>query len=151
MKPTLNCIMLIDDDEPTNFLSSMIIEESGCTNRIEVKDSGKLALEYLTSSGQSGYTNELYPWPDLILLDINMPAMNGWEFLARYAELGMGHPKKVIIIMLTTSLNPDDKLKVEANTDVTDFKNKPFTKQILDEILECYFSNESVALPLPCK
>ncbi len=62
--------MLIDDDEPTNFLSRMIIEEADCTDHIQVIDGGESALKYLRDSKKSGYNSEQYPWPDLIFLDI---------------------------------------------------------------------------------
>ena len=73
----LNCILVIDDDEPTNFFSRMIIEESGCTNHIRIMESGKDALEYIAKSRAADADREQYPEPDLILLDINIPEING--------------------------------------------------------------------------
>src|SRR5215210_127393 len=101
MKQKLNCIMLIDDDEPTNFLSSMIIEEANCTEHIQIADNGERAVSYLVNSEKLGYNSKECPWPDLIFLDINMPAMNGWEFLDKYNQLGKERQSNVII-MLTT-------------------------------------------------
>jgi response regulator RpfG family c-di-GMP phosphodiesterase len=68
-----------------------------------------------------------------------MPAMNGWEFLEKYKELRREHRSNVIVIMLTTSLNPDDKNKADDIKDVTDFKHKPITGEIVDEVLQKYF------------
>ncbi len=68
-----------------------------------------------------------------------MPGMNGWEFLDKYKELGKGQKTNVIIIMLTTSLNPDDKIKANNNSSVTAFKHKPLTGEILNEVLDKYF------------
>ncbi|HEV8082994.1 MAG TPA: response regulator [Chitinophagaceae bacterium] len=141
--------MLIDDDEPTNFLSQMIIEEAGCSEFIQVADSGEKAIDYLLNSQKFGYNDPDYPWPDLIFLDINMPAMNGWEFLEKYKELRREHDSNTIIIMLTTSLNPDDKNKANDISDVTDFKHKPLTEEIVKEVLQKYFVDYVNGNPIP--
>ncbi|MEO6329998.1 MAG: response regulator [Ginsengibacter sp.] len=140
--------MLIDDDEPTNFLSSMIIEQLDCAEHVQVEDNGMRAVSYLINSEKLGYNNKDYPWPDLILLDINMPGMNGWEFLDKYKELGKSK-RNVVIIMLTTSLNPDDKIKADDIISVTDFKYKPLTEELLKEILDTYFPDLLKNKPQP--
>lgn len=139
MKKKINCVLLIDDDEPTNFLSQMVIEEAACANAIQVASSGEQALHYLTNQGDFAKDGKNHPKPDLIFLDINMPAMNGWEFLEKYNELENGHKGNIIIIMLTTSLNPDDKLKSEGMPHVAGFEHKPLTEGKLDSILKKYF------------
>jgi CheY-like chemotaxis protein len=141
MSQKLKCIMLIDDDEPTNFLSNMIIEEAGCTEHIQIEDSGERALSYLVNCGKFPYGNKDNPRPDLIFLDINMPAMNGWEFLDKYNLLKKEYRSEIIMIMLTTSLNPDDELQAKNIAGVNDYKLKPLTKEILNEILEKYFAD----------
>jgi CheY-like chemotaxis protein len=135
----LNCILVIDDDEPTNFFSRMIIEESGCTNHIRIMESGRDALEYISKSRAAGADPEQYPEPDLILLDINMPAMNGWEFLEEYKKLG-GHERSATrTIMLTTSLFPEDRIKASHSPEVSGFENKPITVEKLENIIRSYF------------
>jgi CheY-like chemotaxis protein len=132
MKQKLNTIMLIDDDEPTNFLSKMLIEEAHCTEHIQVADSGKMALEYLSNGNNS---------PDLIFLDINMPAMNGWEFLEKYRELEKAKQGKIVIIMLTTSLNPDDKIKAGQIPEIAGFENKPLSSELINRVIKKYFNS----------
>lgn len=132
----LNCILLIDDDEPTNFLNEMIISQLNCTKSIVAKQSGREALDYL-STEQDG----VFPQPDLILLDINMPGMNGWEFLDKYKELDKAQKGKVIIMMLTTSLNPDDEAKANGITDIKSFMRKPLTIEAFQAILDQYFAD----------
>src|SRR5258708_36657106 len=106
MNKKLNCILLIDDDEPTNFLNKMTIDQSGCAEWVQVVQSGQEALDYLQGTGRFKNRKEDYPRPDLIFLDINMPAMDGWEFLDKYKELPKDQKAEIVLIMLTTSLNP---------------------------------------------
>lgn len=138
MKNKLNCILLVDDDEPTNFLNKMVLEDINCAENIEVADSGQEALHYLEESTPNGHPSA----PDLIFLDINMPAMNGWEFLERYSDLDKQHKANVVIVMLTTSLNPDDRAKANSIPDVSGFETKPLTQEKLQAILEKYFPNQ---------
>jgi CheY-like chemotaxis protein len=139
MKNKVNCILLIDDDEPTNFLSQMIIEQADCAAEVQVAYSGCQALDYLTSRGEFTSEQNTYPRPDLIFLDINMPAMNGWEFLQKYNSLEKEHKGNIVIIMLTTSLNPDDRLRSGDFPDVSGFENKPLTREKLDTLLKKHF------------
>jgi len=127
--------MLIDDDEPTNFLSKMLIEEAHCAEHIQIADSGKMALDYLSNGNES---------PDLIFLDINMPAMNGWEFLKEYNKLEKALQSRAIIIMLTTSDNPDHVAKANTFSFVSDYITKPLTKEIMEGINKKYFNQEQL-------
>jgi len=150
----LNCILLIDDDEPTNFLNKMILEQSGCTRHIRIAQSGQAALEYLrgirvglpefpgnaeSSLYGSGAVDDC-PRPDLIFLDINMPAMDGWEFLAQYQTLPAEKKADTVLIMLTTSLNPDDEKRTLEIPEVSGFENKPLTQGQLERLLNKYFN-----------
>lgn len=75
----------------------------------------------------------------LTLLDINMPVMDGWEFLEAYHALEDNQKGKIIIIMLTTSLNPDDKIRAEEISEVSGFKSKPLSIETVEEIMKTYF------------
>lgn len=130
--------MLVDDDEPTNFLNKMILEDVGCAQTIEVAESGHSALSYLENASEDA--NKVSP--DLIFLDINMPAMNGWEFLEQYSSLEKQRKANVVIVMLTTSLNPDDRAKASKMPDVSGFETKPLTTEKLQAILKKYFPEE---------
>ncbi len=139
----LNTVWLIDDDAATNFLHSLLIEESGMAEHIKVIESASTALDYLTGKGHSnGETQSL---PDLLFLDINMPLMNGWEFLDEFQKLSKAKPQN-IIIMLTASPNPDDEFKAKEYTQVTEFRKKPLTPQMLDEIMHRYFPDRCTEL-----
>src|SRR5450432_1851035 len=130
MTKKLNCILFIDDDEPTNFLNKITTEQSGCTDRVEVFQSGQEALDYLAGP---------FPSPDLIFLDINMPAMDGWEFLYRYKALPRADKAEIILVMVTTSMNPDDEIKTRDMEEVAGFENKPLLGSRLEGLLRKYF------------
>lgn len=134
MSQKLNCIVLIDDDEPTNFIHKLVIDRYQCAERIEVFQDARKAISFLTSP-----ENGVYVKPDLILLDINMPGMNGWEFLQAYAKLPEEQRAQIVVLMLTTSLNPDDKMRADSTEGVAGFLSKPLTKELLKEILENHF------------
>ncbi|MEO6734205.1 MAG: response regulator [Ferruginibacter sp.] len=136
MKHKLNCILVIDDDEATNFFTRMMLEESGCTEHIKIAESGAEALEYLTKSEVEKDNSGHYPVPNLIFLDINMPAMNGWEFLEEYKAINT--TDKTIVVMLTTSLFPEDELKAANLPQISGFEHKPLTAKKLEAILEKY-------------
>jgi CheY-like chemotaxis protein len=136
MERKLNCILLIDDDEPTNFLNQIIIEGTGCTKQIKAVQSGEEALLYLANSNV-----ETVSCPDLIFLDINMPAMNGWEFIQKYRALNNEFKSKAMIIMLTTSLFPEDATLANEIPEITAFENKPLTEEKLDAIIKKIFGD----------
>ena len=68
-----------------------------------------------------------------------MPGMNGWEFLEAYSQLSDQQRGHIVVMMLTTSLNPDDKLRADNYQGVNGFLSKPLTKDLLKEILETHF------------
>ena len=133
MKKKLNCIMLIDDEPTTNFYNTLVIEDAHCTEHIQVCESGPEALDYLKKPQAGGYCN-----PAIVFLDINMPEMSGWEFLDLYDKLPPEQKAQVIIVMLTTSLNPDDQVKAKERG-VEKFTSKPLTTAILMDIIKRKF------------
>ena len=139
MKKKLNCVLLIDDDFPTNCFNEMVIEDAGIAEKIKYVQSAIDGLDYL--AGRNGFASNdgTYPRPDLIFLDINMPAMNGWEFLDEYAKLPEEQRGKIVVVMLTASPNPDDEAKAKAKPDVYGFLNKPLTPDMIGEIMQKHF------------
>jgi len=131
MKNKLNCILLVDDDAEDNYFHQIVINEMNITERIEVALNGVEALAFLKKE------NQIHP--DIIFLDINMPKMNGWEFMEAYAELRADQKAKVVVVMLTTSENPKDKKRAEQFSEITGFNSKPLTEEMLNGILERSF------------
>ena len=134
MNTKISTVLLVDDDESTNFLHRRIIEKTGLAERVVIKETGLQALEYLRSM-----ENGVHPQPELILLDINMPVMNGWEFLKEYRQMDAEQQGKIVVVMLTTSINPDDQAKANALGMISDFKNKPLTQAMFTEMVRGYF------------
>lgn len=133
---------MIDDDDSSNFINKRIIEKAGITDVIETTLNGQEALDFLTNSGKyEKAPGHPFPQPMLILLDINMPVMDGWEFLEAYQKLPENQKSKIIIVMLTTSLNPDDNQRAMQISDISGFRNKPLTLEIIDDIMKIHFSD----------
>ncbi len=133
MKKKLNCILLVDDDPDDNFFHQRIIKKMDITEAIEVARNGIEAIEYLSKERQV--------IPELIFLDINMPKMNGWEFLEEYKKLDPKCKARITIVMLTTSANPDDIKRTNEMGDVTGIKTKPLSVDMLNEILSMHFQD----------
>jgi len=131
MTKKLNCILLVDDDAEDNFFHQIVIQDMNITENIQIAKNGLEALEFLKNENQIP--------PELIFLDINMPKMNGWEFLEAYEELKIFQKAKVIVVMLTTSINPEDKKRSELFPEITGFNSKPLTEDIVNEIIARHF------------
>jgi CheY-like chemotaxis protein len=138
MKNKLKCILLIDDDEPTNFLNKLILDEMNCAEHIEIVKSGRDAINFLTASHPDKHNKDLL-MPDLVFLDINMPAMDGWEFLDLFNVFNTTRKKKAVTIMLTTSLNPEDETMSKTIAQINGYKRKPLSREMVEEILDQYF------------
>ena len=131
MNEKLKCVMLIDDSSDNNFFHQREIKKANLVNSVIIHNSGLDALAYLKSSQE--------PHADLIFLDINMPLMNGWEFLEEYNLLGKDLQGRAIIIMLTTSDHPADIKRTKTWDFVSDYRIKPLTSAIMNDIMAKYF------------
>jgi CheY-like chemotaxis protein len=140
-KRKLNCVLLVDDDFATNFINKKIIEKINITQHIHVVLNGHEAIDYLCKQGKFESESDEFPLPQLIFLDINMPIMDGWEFIEAYKNLNLANKENIIIVMLSSSFNPADKAKAESIAEIAVFKHKPMSKDSLVEIIDKIFPN----------
>jgi CheY-like chemotaxis protein len=125
--PKVNCILLIDDDSINNFINERLIRKLNVANEIKIALNGEDGLAYITKhcSNDDGSS-----CPELILLDINMPVMNGFDFIRAFENIDIKNKSKVKIIILTTSRNQKD-VEILKSLGNFEFINKPLTEEKL--------------------
>ncbi|PJJ59085.1 response regulator [Hymenobacter chitinivorans] len=131
--PKLPCVLLVDDDPITNFLNQRLLDELHLTEKLLIALNGKEAIALLQE-----HCAAAEGCPVLILLDVNMPVMNGFDFLDAYAELPLARQHSSVVIMLSTSLHPRDVQRVE-QLHIGGFLNKPLTREKVHTILSQHF------------
>lgn len=129
----LKSIILIDDDNTTNFLNKRIIEKLDVAEKILIFKNGLEALNYFKDLADPDYSKS-----SLIILDINMPVMNGFEFLEHYNGLSEDKKAKKLIVMLTTSAIESEK-DLALKYRVSDFLSKPLTSEKIMKVITTYF------------
>jgi CheY-like chemotaxis protein len=130
----LESVMLIDDNRHDNFFHETAINDTGLAKSVVKYQSAEKALDFLASAATEASI------PPLILLDINMPGMSGWDFLAEYQKLPSYAQQNSFIIMLTTSSNPRDLERAKNEPALKGFLNKPLTEEMFDELVKTHFS-----------
>ncbi len=131
MQPAPIHILLVDDDEINNFLSNELItlyQQNVAIESILYVDE---ALDHLSEK-----IKNKQPLPDIILVDINMPHLNGWDFLDAYEKMEAEAIKNVKVYLYTSSIYYKDLEKVRNYKTVIKLISKPFTDEVIGEILE---------------
>ncbi len=121
--------MLIDEDEIDNIINQKIIESNNFSERVMVFQTGTDALDFLRVNSKNGEN-----LPDLIFLDINMPIMDGFQFLEEFEKLESPILDKSKIIMLSSSISPRDIDRAASNRFVKKYLNKPLNSRYLQAI-----------------
>lgn len=135
-------ILLIDDDETTNFLNQRLLDRLQITDHIHTFVNGKQAFDYLYNVSNNNYEKESpeYFKPELIFLDINMPVMDGFELLDLYERLNPEFRKGIVMVVLTTSTHPQDTDAVDKYA--AEYVTKPLNADKLNKLLLKYFSSK---------
>ena len=126
-------ILLLDDNDLDNFINEKIMESNLFSKKNYICTSGKSAIEFLTNIIEMG-DDFSKNYPEIIFVDLNMPLMDGFqfiEFFKKNLESKLHNPK---IVILTSSLFPEDVLKAEKISKDIIFLNKPLTKDVLEKL-----------------
>jgi CheY-like chemotaxis protein len=124
-------LTLVDDDKVFVFLTTKMIEQSKLVDLIKIFDNGYDALVFLQEN-----MNNIEALPDVILLDLSMPIMDGWEFLDEYVKINPVIGKTITIYICSSSISPNDVIRANAISVVSDFIIKPMTKDKLMEMIK---------------
>lgn len=133
-KDKISRVLLVDDDKINNFINERLIRRLGLAEEINTVYNGQEALDYLEQLYHSG--EEI---PSLILLDINMPVMDGFEFMEAVSDKKYFSDTRSVIFMLTTSVNANDIERARKSQVAKGYINKPLTEKELKEKLGEFF------------
>lgn len=129
-------IYIIDDDKANNFLTRLMLEDAGLKNFKQFRRAEEAIIELKRISDE----NKPDEFPVIILLDINMPAMDGWGFLNEYRKLPKALTSKPKIYLLSSSDYLGDREKAKNYPEVVDFLEKPISDDVAKWLKEKYFS-----------
>ena len=123
-------ICIIDDDPIFVFAVQKLIESESYGDKFLIFNDGLEAIEGLSKI----ISNDSEDIPDVILLDINMPVMDGWQFLDEFTQIQV--PKKVVVFIVSSSIDPADHNKAQEYSMVSNFIVKPINKSNLEKMVE---------------
>ena len=129
-------IYIIDDDKANNYLTKLMLEDGGMSNFRQYR----MAQDALTELKRVWDEKIVDEYPLLILLDINMPAMDGWSFLLEFRKLSAEFISNIKVYLLTSSDYQGDYEKAKQFPEVVGFLDKPLTDEVAKWIKEKYFS-----------
>jgi CheY-like chemotaxis protein len=127
--PNSRNVLLVDDNEIDNFINERIIVSSGFAKEVVVKNSADGALKYL--QGLSSTPEKI---PDFIFLDLNMPVKDGFGFLEDFATMDEAIRQRSKVIVLSSSISPDDINRASTNPYVHKYINKPLSEKYLEAV-----------------
>jgi CheY-like chemotaxis protein len=128
-----NFVMLLDDNELDNFINQKIIEANFFADKVYVNTGSRSALEFLNNLSIS-HSETLSIFPQVIFVDLNMPLMDGFQFIENLYKNLPNKKDDLKLIILTSSVNPKDRQKASEISKEIVFVNKPLTKEILDQL-----------------
>jgi len=139
----INKVLCIDDDQITLVLCDLVIKKAGFANEVIKATNGKEGLTWFSTFFKNRQQNE--EAPKVIFLDLNMPVMSGWDFLEDYMMKYSDRLPDTKVVIISSSVNPEDFSRANRYEIVIDFINKPLTTEGLHELkqheeLSSYFA-----------
>lgn len=128
MKP-VQLIFIVDDDPIHQQIAQIMIERQGISEKIRTFSDAEDVLNCLKENRA-----QIAEIPDVILLDLNMPVMDGWDFLEEYALFYKELPKDIRVYVLTSSIDDKDRERVNAYSFVAGYLTKPLSKEIVQKL-----------------
>lgn len=125
--------MLIDDNELDNFINQKIIESNYFASKVYINTGAISGLEFLCNLTISG-AEIAAVFPEVIFIDINMPMMNGFQFIENLKNKLPKHHASLKLVILTSSEDPTERVKAEAISRDIIFLNKPLTPEMLIQL-----------------
>ncbi|BFG71149.1 response regulator [Sediminibacterium sp. KACHI17] len=132
MSQIQHTVCLIDDDKIYQFTAKKMLEATGMAKDIRSFYDGSEAIAFFSGENSKNPEN----LPDVIFLDINMPIMNGWEFLEEYEKIRNHFPKSMALYVVSSSVDDADIRRSRQYNSVTDYIVKPITRMRYQELLE---------------
>ncbi len=133
MSKKFHSVMLIDDNEIDNLINQKMIEAADIAEHIYTHTGAKSAIEFLKNISKLPDIS-MDVLPDVIFLDIDMPLMDGFQFLDEFEKLAEKTRKKCKVVMLTSSINPQDVNKSKKYDYVKKYINKPLSQEALETL-----------------
>jgi CheY-like chemotaxis protein len=122
-------ILLVDDEKIFNFISTKVLEGMGISDEIHTATNGNSALELINN-----YFSGTRSVPRLILIDLNMPVMDGFAFIEAFQRLHIANKERAVLAVLTSSSNQQDKDRAKS-LGIKHFLTKPISELEIREVL----------------
>ncbi|MBC7424950.1 MAG: response regulator [Bacteroidia bacterium] len=123
-------VCIIDDDKIHQYTTTMLLEKNKVRKNIINFSDGQQAIDFMLN-----HKDDSQKLPNVILLDINMPVMDGWQFMEAFRKLKSKLRKKISIYMVSSSNDPADTSRAKKINEIADYLVKPFRSQDIDQVL----------------